>query len=29
MSELYILEAFREYQARQIPSLYQTAENIC
>jgi hypothetical protein len=28
-SELYISEAFREYQARQIPSLYQTIANIC
>jgi hypothetical protein len=27
-SELYISEAFREHQARQIPSLYQTAANI-
>jgi hypothetical protein len=29
MSELYISEAFCEYQACQIPSLYQTAANIC
>jgi hypothetical protein len=28
-SELYISEAFHEYQARQIPSLYQTTGNIC
>jgi hypothetical protein len=28
-SELYISEAFRDHQARQIPSLYQTAANIC